>query len=577
MKNTSDITKIDPIKKLLEYQIPHVYQLTECFKKTNVVLDASDTGTGKTYCAIVLCHILNLKPFILCPKSVINNWINVSNEIGVEILGIGNYEKLKGCTYYTSNLKSQICPYITKFKPKNIGKISQELKHDGTIKIKIKTKKLTKEEKEEKKEKEKFVVQLPENTIVIIDEAHRCKNYKSENSKLLIGMKESGKKILLLSATLTDKIDCFKPFGMIFGFYDDIKNYKLWINHHLDKKRIEIQKLKEHGKNKGIDFSNEQLVLKLIHSMIFPKCGSRISIKHLGKKFPNNQVVARCYYSEDHDEVNNLYKMINSALLDLRTKETQSSALGVIMRCRMRIEMIKVPIILDELDTALENNYSCVIFVNFKDTMFYLAHHISDDCCLIHGDQTLEERNYNIDQFQKNKTRIIICITQAGGVGISLHDLYGVPRMSIISPSWSGSDVVQALGRIHRSGAKSPALQRIVYIAKSYEEEICKNLSGKLTVLSSINDCDLIGPQIPIEKLKEDGLLDKINNHVVVDNNVDFDSNNTTKKFAHKKKYVVIENEEPVDICGKNDKNKLNSEITTSKLNSKYKTKGIKK
>lgn len=570
----TDITLNDPIKKLLEYQIPHVYQLTECLKKTNTVLDASDTGTGKTYCAIVLCNILNLKPFILCPKSVINNWINVAEDIGVPILGISNYEKIKGCKYYDCKLKVKDCPYISKFKPKNIGNIHEEIKSDGTVKVKIKIKKLTNEERVEKKEKEKFIVTFPENTLIIIDEAHRCKNYKSTNSKLLIGMKDSGRKILLLSATITDKIDCFKPFGLVFGFYNDIKKYKLWINHYLDKKRIEIQQLKE----QGIEFTDEQLVLKLIHQVIFPKCGSRMSIKQLGNKFPSNQVVARCYYSDNHDEVNSLYKMINKSLESLKFKETQSNALGQIIRCRMRIEMIKVPIILDELDSALENGYSCVIFVNFKDTMFYLAHHISDECCLIHGDQSLEERVYNIERFQNNSVRIIICITQAGGVGISLHDLHGVPRMSILSPSWSGSDVVQALGRIHRSGAKSPAIQRIIYIAKSYEEEICKNLSGKLTVLSSINDGDLIGPQIPTEKLKEDGLSDKINSHVVIDNTINCnDIIDENEKKPQKKKYVRFENDDIPDIDVRNSKIKIKNIDKKSKLNGKYRTGGMKK
>ena len=60
-------------EKLLKYQIEHTKNLINIIKKNKTCLDASDTGTGKTYCAIALCKQLNLKPFIICPKSVISS------------------------------------------------------------------------------------------------------------------------------------------------------------------------------------------------------------------------------------------------------------------------------------------------------------------------------------------------------------------------------------------------------------------------------------------------------------------------------------------------------------------------
>ena len=39
----------------------------------NIDIDASDTGTGKTYCALSIAKKLNLKPLIICPKSVKHN------------------------------------------------------------------------------------------------------------------------------------------------------------------------------------------------------------------------------------------------------------------------------------------------------------------------------------------------------------------------------------------------------------------------------------------------------------------------------------------------------------------------
>src|SRR5271154_104687 len=102
--------------KLLKYQIPHFYQLEEILRVRNCALDASDTGTGKTYVAIAIAFVLGKKPFIICPKAVIPNWINIAKELGVELFGIANYEMIKGCKYYTANLEKVDCPYIEKYK-----------------------------------------------------------------------------------------------------------------------------------------------------------------------------------------------------------------------------------------------------------------------------------------------------------------------------------------------------------------------------------------------------------------------------------------------------------------------------
>lgn len=502
----TDETEKTPVSMLISYQVPHVLQLKESLSVSNCVLDASDTGTGKTYTTIALCWSLKLKPFIICPKSVINTWMDVANKMKVEVLGLSNYEKLKGSKYYTSNFEIAECPYIDKTNSK--------------------------------KGKEEFIFQLPHDTIIVVDEAHRCKNHKTVNSKMLMAMRESGRKIILLSATITDKIECFRPFGVVFGFYNDVKKYKFWL-------RNKLQKISVYEKTEK---SEDAIVLKIINESIFPNKGSRMKIKELGDLFPQNQIIAKCYYTDDHEKVNETYDLINKALDDLKIKEKKSTALGQIVRCRMRIEMFKLPIILDQVDDALEAGYSVAIFVNFKDSLNYLVHHIKEDCSTIHGEQSIDERTYNIENFQHNRTKIIISIIQAGGVGISLHDLYGRPRMSLISPSWSGTDVVQALGRIHRAGSKSPALQRIIYIAKSYEEVICQKLGSKLTILSGINDGDLVGPKIDTEKLKDIGDLDTINKNVdLVEEKFEDDVKSDDKLIKKIKKSVKKKNFEIVD------------------------------
>jgi Mimiviridae putative ATP-dependent RNA helicase len=474
---------IQPIK-LLNYQVPHAEQMKEAIRSSKCVLDASDTGTGKTYVAISICKDMGYEPFIICPKSVIPNWKDVAKKFGVKIFGIANYELLKGCKYYTENYEKVECPYMFKINiPEPTGKDDKNgnpvFKKDANGNYLM---------------MKSFRFDLPRNVMVIFDEAHRCKNHKTITSRMLRAMNKSPAKIMLLSATISDKVKCFKPFGEVFGFYNDVKKYNMWMRKAKKASTIYYSK-----KN----YTGDQITLDIIHNRIFPAHGSRMRISELGDMFPKNQVCYQAYMCENKEEVQEQYDIIKEAFHDLKKKELRSEALGKLIRARMKVEMFKMPIMLDVIDEALDSGYSVAIFVNYIESMEYLAHYFETDC-LIHGSQTLEERQDSIDQFQSNNSRIIIAIIQAGGVGISLHDIHGGhPRMSVISPTWSGQDMMQVLGRIHRAGSQSPALQRIIYCAETYEDEICKLIQNKMINITALNDQNFLGPTISEEEFKE--------------------------------------------------------------------------
>jgi hypothetical protein len=64
-------------------------------------------------------------------------------------------------------------------------------------------------------------------------------------------------------------------------------------------------------------------------------------------------------------------------------------------------------------------------------------------------------------------------------------------RHSIISPNWSAITLKQVLGRIHRSGGKSVAIQRIVLVDGTVEGEIANRLTKKLKNIAAVNDAAL--------------------------------------------------------------------------------------
>jgi superfamily II DNA or RNA helicase len=113
---------------------------------------------------------------------------------------------------------------------------------------------------------------------------------------------------------------------------------------------------------------------------------------------------------------------------------------------------------------------------------------------IIQGGQTSEERQAAIEAFQSDRARVIIANIQAGGVGVSLHDLNGKhARISLISPTWSAIDLRQTLGRVHRAGGKTKSLQRIIYAEGTVEERVAASVQAKLDRLDQLNDGELSG------------------------------------------------------------------------------------
>jgi len=109
------------------------------------------------------------------------------------------------------------------------------------------------------------------------------------------------------------------------------------------------------------------------------------------------------------------------------------------------------------------------------------------------GGQTEKNRNLQIERFQKDETRIMLITLQAGAASISLHDLNGnYPRHTLINPSFSAVNILQALGRCHRANGKTSVLQKLFFAnGIEIEEKMRKRINLRLSNLDSLNNGDL--------------------------------------------------------------------------------------
>ena len=444
------MTLSEKIKKiLLSYQLNNVENIIRILNNNDTCLDASDTGTGKTYSAIATCASMNMIPLIICPKAVMRVWQKVCQLFNVKPFMIVNYETIKQMKMYDKNGNRILCPHV-QYDDKN---------------------------------KKYIWKNLEDNIIFIFDEVHKCNNMDTFNGKLLISAKDVGKKVLILSATVCDTEEKFKIFAYILNF--------------IKKENVNSNNLDFKGYMQFIDawLYRDQKPMMRIYNMLYPDRGTRMSIDVLGDIFPQNKVIARPFSmgKEREEKIQAQYQIIFDAMEELKEKKKKDkkNPLVYILRAQQQIELLKVATFIELAKEFLEQNNSVVIFVNFTKTLNILSDALKTKC-LIYGEQNDNERQTNIELFQSDKERIIIANIKAGGVGISLHDINGkYKRVSLISPCWSAQDVKQSLGRIHRAGAKSNAIQYIIFTANTIEESIAEKLQTKLTNMSTINDGDI--------------------------------------------------------------------------------------
>ena len=329
-----------------------------------------------------------------------------------------------------------------------------------------------------------FTWKLPKKTLIVWDESQKLKNWKTQNVKMCKEAYKAGYPMLFCSATnATNPLEMRMVGQALKLFKGGNKDYYAWA--------------REHGVydgDWGLEFNNDPDVLIKLNKDVFGKRGVRLRRDTI-PNFPDCEIIPEVYNMDEQDAkaINKIYDEMEAELKKLEKikKGDGESQLTIQLRARQKIELIKVPLFVDMIEDAIEQGFSVVIFLNFTESINALAARLNTKC-IFDGKTSDKDRDQNVDDFQADKQRIIIVNVQSGGAGLSLHDLNGkFPRMSLISPTYSPVFMRQALGRIWRDDAKTKSIQRIVCVANTVEENVCRMVQLKLNNLDLLNDGDL--------------------------------------------------------------------------------------
>ncbi len=449
---------------LLEPQFKHVKRLIDSLYLNGYAVDMSETGTGKTYAAAAVIREMN-RPFaVICPKSVIHQWEKILASFKIKAITIIGYEKIaRGNTKWLSweNLPDPMNP--------NSETLTRELPN----------------------------FKFKPNTLVVLDEAHKCKGNNTNNSWMLVALKLQGYRVLMSSATVATS-----PLEMrAFGFMTDLHalyNFRDFCRIHGAEVMPQYGAMTFNASNG----TNRESMLA-INEYLFEttRCASRMKVVDFDKQFPESHIVAEAYdLGSNTTDIQAVYDDMEAELARLEEKAENYSEhiFAVMMEARRKAELCKVPLFVEMVEDLYDEGKSVVLFLNFTDSVDAVVLRLNksdkfkNNVGFIVGGQTDKSRQEDIDAFQSDKKRVLVVNIAAGGTGVSLHDLHGnYPRASIISPNWSAYNMRQALGRVWRLEGKTKSYQRIVYAAKCIEETICHRVQDKLTCLDTLNDGDL--------------------------------------------------------------------------------------
>jgi hypothetical protein len=446
---------------LLEPQKIHSTKLLNSLHLNGFAFDASPTGTGKTYCASWIAKNYGSSVVVICPKSVQKNWFDTLKSFGIDNPIVMTFERLvRGNTdYYTYDMSV----YLNRTNWwKSLG----------------------------------ITVNFPNNSLVILDEVHKCKGQKSLSGECLVAIKNAGHKLLMLSASAATNVTEMKAFGYAtllhsgYGFYDFCKDNGVAFNRFgLGTWDANLQKCKEG--------------MVRIHNTLFNTlgCANRMNRKDFGNIFPDNQVIADGFdLGSNTTKLKEVYNDMEYELMNLDESSMEYSEhhFAIIMKARRQSEILKVPAMVSWIEDMYDEGVSPVVFINFRETLEAIEKRLdsakySGKIAKIVGGQTQKQRDNEIEQFQSDIKRICLVMVAAGSASVSLHDLNGnYPRHTLINPSYSAINTLQALGRCHRANGKTPVVQRFFFAnGVEIEEKMRKRVNLRLTNLDSLNDGDL--------------------------------------------------------------------------------------
>ena len=307
--------------------------------------------------------------------------------------------------------------------------------------------------------------------LVIIDEAHYCKNPKAKRTKAALAI-QADRKLLLTGTPIPNRPVELQPLAGYLApekFGDFFRFAKRYCGAERN--------------NWGWDFSGASNLPDLQEQLRSSILVRRLKADVLDELPPKQRQVI-VLDGADYREELRLEKLAEAAL-EVTSPEVRFEELSEV---RHRLAVAKVPAILEHLKGI---DHPVVVFAHHKDVVRALADEL--DAVTLTGDHTTEERQAAVEAFQRGDAQYFIGSIGAAGVGITLTRSSHVVFAEL---DWVPGNLSQCEDRCHRIGQHDSVLVQHLVVDDSIDARQVHLVVDKQRVLDA--SLDVVGaPEAP--------------------------------------------------------------------------------
>lgn len=315
---------------------------------------------------------------------------------------------------------------------------------------------------------------------VIIDESHKCKSSKTQQSKFVEGICKGKRWIFALTGTpvVNNNTDLIQQLN-ILDRLEDFGGYKKFVARYCDGPK---------------QSSN----MKELNYRLWTSCFFRREKSKVLTQLPDKMRQYITCYITNRKEYDDAERNLIQYLREYKNASDDRVSRALRGEMMVRIGILKqiaakgkVKAVSDFIHDVIDGGEKLIMFAFLKDVVDALKEEFPD-AVTVTGSDNIAQKQHAVDSFQNNPDcKLIILNYRSGGTGLTLT---AASRVGFIEFPWTYSDCEQAEDRAHRNGQKNAVncyyflgdntIDRYMYNVIQTKKGIANEVTGTTTQIA---------------------------------------------------------------------------------------------